>query len=141
MTGSPRRDRLSGRRGIPLAFTPWVAYWTLSGMGYSTAVRASGLGLAMALGSVTARSPFIAQYVRDDWPSGYREQPVFYATSAVISALWGGVFLIAGVLHLPPLGLSRVAILLAAQGLALLGIVASLLLSRRFPRWALARRT
>lgn len=193
MKDSTRRDRVSGRKGIPLAFAPWIAYWTLSGMGYWTAAHASGLALAgalvayrivvsrpklmeavsvvffasalastllqsqlfvvwgsllgygtlaaMAFGSVIARSPFIAQYIRDDWPSEYWGNSVFLATNSLISGIWGSVFLSAGALHLPVLALSGVPRLLATHGLVIFGIVASVLLSRWFPRWAISRRT
>lgn len=94
----------------------------------------------MAFGSLAVRSPFIAQYVREDWPREYWESPVFYATNALLSGIWGSIFLISGLLHLPVAGLSRGTLLLGSPVLMALGAGSSILLSRRYPRWLLARR-
>jgi len=190
MAGDDRCDPLSGRRGIRLAFLPWIAYWILWPLELEAAALLSGLALAlglnvyrfargrpklmdattaaffvvgtvvtlalgsrvfvrsglllghatlaaMAAGSLIGRSPFIGQYVRDEWPPEIVATPLFRATNTAVTWLWTAIFAVSGLLQVPALGVAVEARLFLPPLL----VVAGGLLSSPVSRWYVRRGT
>lgn len=188
MPAPDRRDPLSGRRGVRLAFVPWIAYWILWPAELETAALVIPLALAlalnvyrlargrpklmdvttaiffavaaaatlgfdsrvfvraglllgfatlaaMALGSLVGRSPFVAHYVRDEWPPEIAATPLFRAANAAVTWLWVVIFIASGVLQVPALGLP-VEVRLFVPPLLLLG---GGLVSSPLSRWYVRR--
>src|SRR5574341_619179 len=166
-------------KGVALAFTPWIAYWVLAGVGVRWAGLGAGLGLSlvlcarglrrgglkamelaalvffgadavalrapatlalMAWSTLLAGAPFTAQYARENWPREYWEAPLFRRLNAFLTGLWGAVFTLnAG------LGAASVAwpsarlwsVLVVPQPAIAVGVAASILVPRLYPRrWA-----
>lgn len=73
-----------------LGFEPLGWRWPLENVGLLIHLVLA----AMAFGSIAAGSPFTLQFARDDWPRAYWHLPQFVAVNRVVTAVWGGIFLI-----------------------------------------------
>lgn len=60
---------------------------------------ANGLIAVVALGSL-AFTPFTEQYARESVPRQYWDTPLFRRTNRILTAMWGGVFLVTALLGL-----------------------------------------
>jgi phytoene dehydrogenase-like protein len=106
---------------------------------WDPALASAALG-AMAWGTLRWGTPFTAQYAREDWPREYWEAPLFRRINGILTGLWGTIFTLNTALGL--LSLIRPEARLWLVGvlpqLAIgLGVTASVLLPRRYPRrWA-----
>ena len=106
---------------------------------WDPALASAALG-AMAWGTLRWGTPFTAQYAREDWPREYWQAPLFLRINGILTGLWGTIFTLNTALGL--LSLIRPEARLWLVGvlpqLAIgLGVTASVLLPRRYPRrWA-----
>ena len=110
---------------------------------WDPALASAALG-AMAWGTLRWGTPFTAQYAREDWPREYWEAPLFRRINGILTGLWGTIFTLNTALGL--LSLIRPEARLWLVGvlpqLAIgLGVTASVLLPRRYPRRWEWRRT
>lgn len=60
---------------------------------------ANGVIAVVALGSL-AFTPFTEQYARESVPRQYWDTPLFRRTNRILTAMWGGVFLVTALLGL-----------------------------------------
>lgn len=60
---------------------------------------ANGVIAVVALGSL-AFTPFTEQYARESVPRQYWDTPLFRSTNRILTAMWGGVFLVTALLGL-----------------------------------------
>lgn len=88
----------------------------------------------MAWGTLLAGSPFTYEYAREDWPREYWRHPLFYRTNAVITAVWGTIFTLNGVLGALALAWpeARLWLTVAVPNAAL---AAGIAFSLFFPNW------
>lgn len=106
------------------------------------AVLPSAVLAIMAWGTLLAGSPFTYQYARDDWPREYWSNALFRKTNAIITAVWGAIFLLNTVLG--ALSLVRPEdrtwlVVVVPNAVIGLGVAFSLLFPSGYPRWVLAR--
>ncbi len=92
---------------------------------------------AMAWISIAAGSPFTYQYVRDDWPPQYWNDPLFLRTNNIIAVLWAAIFTAdmtcsLALLHWP--GQRLILKIVLPHLMLAAGIVFSVLFPRWYPR-------
>ncbi|MFD8420702.1 hypothetical protein [Streptomyces sp. NPDC059466] len=89
----------------------------------------NGVIAAVALGSL-AFTPFTEQYARESVPREYWDSPVFRRTNRVLTAVWGGVFLVTALL-----GLLALRVTSGADWLNWVVPIAMLVAAVRFTKW------
>ncbi|MFE5136222.1 hypothetical protein ACFRDV_00900 [Streptomyces fagopyri] len=89
----------------------------------------NGVIAAVALGSL-AFTPFTEQYARESVPREYWDSPVFRRTNRVLTAMWGGVFLVTALL-----GLLALRVASGADWLNWVIPIAMLVAAVRFTKW------
>ncbi len=96
----------------------------------------------IAWGSLLAGSPFTAEYARDAVPREYWSNPAFQRVNAIITAVWGAVFVINAALAVvmaskigAPMGRAALWLLVLPYVGTLFGIV----FTNRFPQWTSRR--
>lgn len=89
----------------------------------------NGVIAAVALGSL-AFTPFTEQYARESVPRAYWHTPAFRRTNRVLTAVWGGVFLVTALLGLLALRVSS-----GADWLNWVVPIALLVGAVRFTKW------
>jgi len=96
----------------------------------------------IAWGSLLAGAPFTAEYARDAVPPEYWADPAFRRVNAIITAVWGAVFVINAVLAV--VVASKIGASLGRAALWLLvlpyvGTLFGIVFTNRFPQWASQR--
>ncbi|MER5406458.1 hypothetical protein [Streptomyces sp. NPDC002769] len=89
----------------------------------------NGVIAAVALGSL-AFTPFTEQYARESVPPEYWDSPVFRRTNRVLTAMWGGVFLVTALL-----GLLALRVRSGVDWLNWVVPIAMLVAAVRFTKW------
>lgn len=90
---------------------------------------------AMAFGGIALGVPFTLQYAREEMPREYWHLPQFVAVNAVITALWGAIFLVGAAAF----WLAPAIAPLVGMAATLAGILASRRLPDRLVRRAIAK--
>lgn len=93
----------------------------------------------MAWGSLAAGSPFTYEYARDSWDKALWNNPLFRAINSRITAVWGGIFAGSAALALAGELLPSGYQLLTNTIIPMVGLVAGLVFSSRYPAIATRR--
>ena len=89
----------------------------------------NGVIAAVALGSL-AFTPFTEQYARESVPRRYWDSPLFRRTNRILTAMWGGVFLVTALL-----GLRALHVQSGSDWLDWVIAIALLVATIRFTKW------
>ena len=113
-----------------LAFGILVAHDVVA----ANAVPLAFIGLGVfSIATVLVRKPWTAEFSRAAYP-GAEDNPVFVLVNMILSALWGGLFLLLALAHAQKAGG------IVTTGIVVAGAIASILGPRFLVRLALARR-